>query len=61
MDPISQGLKPSGQAIDRELSPPFVKIVGPQFPVFFLAGEHVKDTTHHGVRHGNDRPLLAPA
>ncbi len=58
MHTISQVLNPPGEPIDGELPPPFVKIVGPQFAVHFIAGEHVKDTTHNGVRHGNDGPLL---
>ena len=58
---IPQVLNPSGESIDRELPPPFVKIVGPQVTVHFMAGEHVKDTAHDGVRYGNDSPLLSTA
>ena len=46
MHPIPQVLNPLGETIDSEL-PPFVKIVGPQFTVHFMVGEHVKDITHH--------------
>jgi hypothetical protein len=52
---------PPGESIDRELPPPFVKIIGPYFTVPFIAGEHVKDTTHNRVRYGNDGPLLPTA
>jgi hypothetical protein len=48
MHTISQVLNPPGEPIDGELPPLFVKIVGPQFAVHFIAGEHVKDTTHNG-------------
>ena len=58
---IPQVLNPPGESIDRELPPPFVKIVTPQFAVHFIAGEHVKDTAHDGVRDGNDGPLLSTA
>jgi len=58
---IPQVLNPPGESIDRELPPPFVKIVGPQFAVPCMAGEHGKDTAHDGVRYGNDGPLLATA
>src|SRR5262249_10929990 len=61
MHPIPQPFNPPGEPIDRELPPPFVKIIGPQFTVTFIAREHVKDTTHNGVRHGNDGPLLPTA
>jgi hypothetical protein len=46
MHTISQVLNPPGEPIDRELPPPFVKIVGPQFAGHFIAGEYVKDTTN---------------
>ena len=61
MHTISQVLNPPGEPIDGELPPPFVKIVGPEFAVRFIAGEHVKDTAHDGVRYGNDGPLLSTA
>src|SRR5712691_6980618 len=35
--------------------------MGPQFLVPFMVAEHVKDTPHHGVRHGTDGPLLPTA
>ena len=50
MHTISQVLNPPGEPIDSALPPPFVKIVTPQFAVPFIAGEHVKDTAHDGVR-----------
>jgi hypothetical protein len=58
---IPQAFNPPGEPIDGKLPPPFVKILGPQFTILFIAREHVKDTTHHGVRHGNDGPFLPPA
>src|SRR5437879_1699258 len=61
MHPIPQAFNPPGEPIDGELPPPFVEIIGSQFTVHFIAGEHVKNTTHNGVRHGNDGPLLPPA
>jgi hypothetical protein len=61
MHTIPQVFNPPGESIDRELPPPFVKIIGPYFTVPFIAGEHVKDTTHHRVRYGNDGPLLPTA
>jgi hypothetical protein len=44
---IPQVLNPPGESIDSELTPPFVKIVSPQFAVRFIARKHVKDATHH--------------
>src|SRR5215831_12191295 len=61
MHPISQVLNPPGESIDSELSSPLVKIVSPQLAVRCIAREHVKDTPHDRVCHGDDRPLLAPA
>jgi hypothetical protein len=60
MHMIPQVLNPPEAPIDSAL-PPFVTRVGPQFAVRFMAGEHVQDTTHHGVRHSNDGPLLPTA
>src|SRR5262249_35747685 len=61
MHTISQVLNPSGEPINGELPPPFVKIVGPQFAVRFLTGEHMKSTDHHRVCHGDDGSLLPTA
>jgi hypothetical protein len=33
MHSIPQAFNPPGQPIDRELPPPFVKVIGPQFTV----------------------------
>ncbi len=59
--PDTQACNPPDEPIDRELPPPFVKIIGPQFTVPFMAGEHGKDTPHDGVRHSKDGPLLPTA
>jgi len=37
MHRIPQAFNPPGEPIDRELPPPFVKIIGPQFTVHFNA------------------------
>jgi hypothetical protein len=44
---------PPGKPIHGIVPPPLVKIVGPQFAVRFIAGEHVKDTTglDQGIGH----------
>jgi len=39
MHPISQMLDPAGQPIHGIVPPPFVKIVRPQFMVWYVAGE----------------------
>jgi hypothetical protein len=40
------------------MPPSLIKIIGPQFTVGFIAGEHIKDTDHDGVRNGEDRPAF---
>src|SRR5262249_28761597 len=45
--PIPEVFNPPGKPIHGIVPPPLVKIVGPQFAVRFIAGEHVKDTTHY--------------
>ena len=61
MHPIPQMLDPSGQPIHGIVPPPFVKIVGPQFMVGGIAGEHIKETLHDRVRDGDDRSLFPTA
>ena len=38
------------------MPPSLITIVGPQFTLGFMAGEHMKDTDHDGVGDGEDRP-----
>ena len=57
---IAQVLDPGGQPIDRVLPPPLVKRVGPQLTGGFMAGAHMEDTDHDGVRNGGDRPSFSP-
>ena len=45
--PIPEVFNPPGEPIYGIVPPPLVKIIGPQFAVRFITGEHVKDTTHH--------------
>ena len=40
------------------VSSSLIKIVGPSFAVGFLAREHMKDTAHDRVCHGDHRPIL---
>jgi hypothetical protein len=56
MHTIAQVLDPCCQPIYRVMPPSLVKIVGPQFPVRCMAGEHRKDMDHDGVGDGEDRP-----
>jgi hypothetical protein len=61
MYPISQMLDPPGQPIHGIVPPPLVKIVGLQFMVWGIAGEHIKDTLHDRVRDSDERPLFPTA
>jgi len=61
MHPIPQVLNASGEPVDGELPPPLIKIVGPECVIRFLTGEHMKDTDHDRVGHGDDGLLLPTA
>ena len=58
MHPIPEMLNPPGEPIYGVVSSSLIKIVGSSFAVGFLAREHVKDTAHERVCHGNNRPIL---
>ena len=51
-------LNPSGQAVDEMLPPTFIKIIGPQLAIRFMAGEHVKRADDNRMGHGYDGPFL---
>jgi hypothetical protein len=61
MHPIPQVLNASGEPVDGELAPSLIKIVVPELVIWFLTGEHMKDTDHDRVGHGDDGPLLPKA
>jgi hypothetical protein len=61
MDHIPEVRNPPGASIDSALPPPFVKIVGPQFMVWGMAGEPIKDALHERVRDGDNGPLFPTA
>jgi hypothetical protein len=42
------------------MPPSLIKIVGPEFPVEFIANEHMKDSDHDGVGDSEDRPSFPP-
>ncbi len=54
---IPEALNSSGQVVDEMVAPLLIKIVGPQFTVQFMAGEHMEGTHNDGVGNGHDRPL----
>jgi hypothetical protein len=58
MHPIPEMLDPPGKPIHGVVSSSLIKIVGPSCAVGFLAREHVKDTAHDRVGHGDHRPML---
>jgi len=58
MHPIPEMLNPPGEPIYCVVSSSLIKIVGSSCAVGVLAREHVKDTAHERVCHGNNRPIL---
>src|SRR5215510_16014983 len=58
MHPIPEMLNPPGKPIHGVVSSSLIKIVGSSFAVGFLAREHVKDTAHDRMCHGDNRPIL---
>jgi hypothetical protein len=53
---IPKALNPSGQVVDEMVAPLLIKIVGPQFTVGFMAGEHMEGTDDDRMGDSHDLP-----
>jgi hypothetical protein len=61
MDAIPQAFNPPCEPVDEVVPTLFVKVVGSQFLIGFMAGEHMEGAHDNGMRHGHDGALLASA
>lgn len=57
---IPKALNPSGQMVDEIVAPLLIKIVGPQFMIWFMVGEPMEGTDDDGMGDGHDRPFSPP-
>jgi len=57
---IPQPLHPPCELVDEMFAPTFVKVMGPQLPIGFLAREPMEGTDHDRMGHGDDGTLLPP-